>query len=145
MKILRSIKYVFCILLTIIVIFINCLEKHLLKENIEFINSIVILKIVLTWFVLPVTLIVLFMSLMNRNLKEKKAAVASHLSSGFLLFFVVIFFMARIGFFWLFEDRKETPLEDNLILVECDNLAGQQIYYYESVNWYSYKQVKRIV
>ena len=40
----------------------------------------------------------------------------------------------RVGTFMLFEDKKETPLNNGQVLVEYENLAPNRTIYYQSIN-----------
>lgn len=119
MKFFKFLKYSFLIFVILITLLMELGSRYLLRQNIEFTDKLVIFKMIMTWFVTPFILILYYNNIMVGKLRDNSGMIAAvSLSNGIIIFVLTIFFILRILFFVLFQDRIETPLENGLVVVE---------------------------
>lgn len=143
MKILNKVKLILLIILIGVVIALNSMQNYYQKQDIEYMNWMTITTIVVTWLVLPIYALTFYNGVIRSKIVDKKVVAASMLGSGLMYVIVFIFFQCRIGFYYLFESRNETKLDNGLIMVECESFGVDQTYYYEPINSFLYKRVDR--
>ncbi len=118
-------------------------SKYLLKQNIEFTDKLVIIKMIMTWFVAPFVLIIYYNNTMLSKVMDYPERVAAVSWNNSLALFVLFFcFILRVGVFVFFQDRVETPLNSGMVVVEYENLAPNRIKYYQSINQFWYKRIE---
>lgn len=140
MKFFKYIKCAFLIFVIGITLLMEVGSRYLLKQNIEFTDNLVIFKMIMTWFITPFILIMYYNNTMAGKLRENpEMIVAVSLSNGIIIFVLIFFFILRILFFVLFQDRIETPLGNGLVVVERGNFGPQETLQYELINQFLYR------
>ena len=134
MKFFRIIKYIILILSVGFTILLNCGQGYLAKQDIVYSNRLILIKIVLTWLIVPFTLVISYGSFMSRKLEDSRAATAVFISNGIIIFVISIAFAVRLFYFALIEER---PLYD-------PDVPGM-ILHYEPLNPYLYKKERRSI
>lgn len=143
MKFYKVLKWMFLIIVVVIPVILELASKYLLNQNIEFTDKLIIFKIIMTWFVTSFVLIMYYNNTMISKLSDNPGMIALvTLSNGIVLFIVICFFIVRIGAFVLFEDKKETPLNNGQVVVEYENLAPNRTIYYQSINQFLYRRIE---
>ena len=132
MKIFRIMKYVILILLVVFTILLNWGQGYLAKQDIIYSDRLVLIKIVLTWLIVPFTLLFSYVSFMSRNLGDARAAAAVFISNGIIIFVISIAFAVRLFHFALFEDNSLHS-----------TYGPGTITYYEQINQFLYREVTR--
>ena len=130
MKIFRIMKYVILILLVVFTIFLNWGQGYLAKQDIVYSDRLMLIKIVLTWLIVPFTLVFSYGSFMSRNLGDARAAAAVFISNGIIIFVISIAFAVRLFHFALFEDNSLHS-----------TYGPGTITYYEQINQFLYREV----
>ncbi|MCM1263936.1 MAG: hypothetical protein NC313_14590 [Butyrivibrio sp.] len=144
MKIFKFIKYLFLFLVIGITVLLELGSRYLLKQNIEFTDKLVIFKMIMTWFVTPFTIIMYYNNTMTWRLRDNPEMIAAvSLSNGMVIFVLSFFFILRIIFWELFQDRVETQLENGIVIVEYENFAPNQTLKYQSINQFLYKHIEK--
>ncbi len=138
MKIVRILKYGLILLILLCTILIHCGQGYLLEQNIEYTDTMMWIKIILTWGVCPLSLIFGYNSLMAEKLEEAKAISAVNVCNGILIILVVILWIFRMLFFCIWQDREEAYLGNGLIMIE------NRYIYYEPINAFLYKRIDNI-
>ncbi|MCH5263245.1 MAG: hypothetical protein J1F42_10055 [Lachnospiraceae bacterium] len=134
MKILRIIKCTLVILLVGVTVLLNCGQGYLAKQDIVYSDRLILIKIVLTWLIVPFTLVINYGSFMSRKLGDSRAVATVFISDGIIIFVISIAFVVRLLHFGLFEER---PLYDS-------DVPGM-ILHYEPLNPYFYKKERRSI
>lgn len=132
MKCFKIMKYVILILLMVFTLLLNWGQGYLAKQDIIYSDRLILIKIVLTWLVVPFTLVISYGSFMGRKLGDSRAAAAVFISNGVIIFVISIAFAVRLFHFALIEER---PLYDA-------DVPGI-ILHYEPLNPYLYKIERR--
>ena len=132
MKIFRMMKYIVLIVLVVFTILLNWGQGYLAKQDIIYSDRLVLIKIVLTWLIVPFTLVFSYGSFMSRNLGDARAAAAVFISNGIIIFVISIAFAVRLFHFALFENNSLHS-----------TYASGMITYYEQINQFLYKEVTR--
>ena len=134
MKFFRIIKYIVLILLVGFTILLNCGQGYLEKQDIVYSDRLVLIKIVLTWLIVPFTLVISYGSFMSRKLGDSRAVAAVFISNGIIIFVISIAFAVRLFHFALIEERS---------LYDSD--VPGIILHYEPLNPYLYKKERRSI
>ena len=134
MKIFRIMKYLILIILVAFTILLNWGQGYLTKQDIVYSDRLVLIKIVLTWLIVPFTLVFSYGSFMSRNLGDARAAAAVFISNGIIIFVITIAFAVRLFHFAFIEER---PLYD-------PDVPGM-ILHYEPLNPYLYKKERHSI
>ena len=134
MKIFRITKYTFLIILVAFTILLNWGQGYLLKQDIVYSDRLILIKIVLTWLIVPFILVISYGSFMSRKLGDSRAVVAIFISNGIIIFIISIAFVVRLIHFVFIEER---PLYDT-------DIPGMMLYY-EPLNPYLYKRERRSI
>ena len=132
MKCFRIMKYIIIILLVAFTILLNCGQGYLLKQDIVYSDRLILIKIVLTWLIVPFTLVISYGSFMSHRLGDSRAVAAVFISNGVIIFVISIAFVIRLLHFALMEER---PLYDADV--------PRIILHYEPLNPYLYKIERR--
>lgn len=127
-------KYTILILLVVFTILLNCGQGYLEKQDIVYSDRLLLIKIVLTWLIVPFTLVISYGSLMSRKLGDSRAITAVFISNGIIIFIISIAFAVRLFHFALIEER---PLYD-------PDVPGMSLHY-EPLNPYLYKIERRSI
>lgn len=104
----------------------------------------ILVKIILTWGVCPLSLIFGYNSLMAEKLKEEKALATVTLYNGILIIIVVVLLGCRLLFFWIWQDREEVRSSSGVICVTYEFLTHERVEYYEPINSLLYKKIDNI-
>lgn len=134
MKVLRIIKCILLVLLVGFAILLNCGQGYLLKQDIVYSDRLMLIKIVLSWLIVPFMLVISYGSFMSRNLGDSRAVAAVFISNGIIIFVISIAFVVRLIHFVFIEER---PLYDT-------DVPGMMLYY-EPLNPYLYKIERRSI
>ena len=134
MKLFRITKYTILIFLVGAAILLNCGQGYLAKQDIVYSDRLILIKIVLTWLIVPFSLVISYGSFMSRKLGDSRAIAAVFISNGIIIFVISIAFAVRLFCFVLFEER---PLYD-------PDVPGI-ILHYEPLNPYLYKKERRSI
>ena len=134
MKIFRIMKYTILILLVAFTILLNCGQGYLAKQDIVYSDRLILIKIVLTWLIVPFTLVISYGSFMSRNLGDARAVAAVFISNGIIIFVISIAFAVLLFHFAFIEER---PLYD-------PDVPGM-ILHYEPLNPYLYKKERHSI
>ena len=134
MKVLRIIKCILLVLLVGFAILLNCGQGYLLKHDIVYSDRLMLIKIVLSWLIVPFMLVISYGSFMSRNLGDSRAVAAVFISNGIIIFVISIAFVVRLIYFVFIEER---PLYDT-------DAPGMMLYY-EPLNPYLYKIERRSI
>ncbi|MDE6846856.1 MAG: hypothetical protein K2J99_13995, partial [Lachnospiraceae bacterium] len=95
-------------------------------------------------FITPFILIMYYNNTMAGKLRENPEMIAAvSLSNGIIIFVLIFFFILRILFFALFQDRIETPLGNGLVVVEHRNFGPQETQQYELINQFLYRCIEK--
>ena len=132
MKLYRIMKYIILILLIGSTILLNCGQSYLLKQDIVYSDRLILIKIVLTWLIVPFTLVISYGSFMSRKLGDSRAVAAVFISNGIIIFVISIAFAVRLFHFALFEENS----------LHSTYEPGK-ITYYEQINQFLYREVSR--
>lgn len=139
---LNKIKLIEVIFLFLFIAALNIFQKYLLIRHIEFRDNLLIIKMILSWIIFPFSLISCYHAFIKERVNNKKIFIATNIGSGIIIFIIIIFLFIRGFLFIFFEDKKEIPLENGLILVKHENFGPQQIVYYKPINSFLYKIVE---
>lgn len=137
----HNITLFFLLCLIVILILSSILQNYLLKENIEFRNNVIIARIIVTWFIIPFSIVLSFFRLIKTKLIEAKVITAINITEGLILLIILVIFMIRILGFYLFENRKEQILDNGYIMVYSENFQEQQTKYYKPVSRFLYMYI----
>ena len=132
MRILRIIKCIFIILLVVFTILLNCGQGYLAEQGIIYSDRLVLIKVVLTWLIVPFALVISYGSFMSRKLEDSRAVASVFISNGVIIFVISIAFVARLFYFALFEDNSLYHAYESGTLP-----------YYEQINPFLYREVTR--
>lgn len=132
MKFLRIMKYIILILLVGAAILLNCGQGYLAKQDILYSDRLILIKIVLTWLIVPFSLVISYGSFMSRKLGDSRAVAAVFISNGIIIFVISIAFAVRLFYFAMFEENSlHSTYEPGTIT------------YYEQINQFLYREVSR--
>ena len=134
MKFFRIAKYTILIVLVVLTILLNWGQGYLAQQDIVYSDRLVLIKVVLTWLIVPFTLVISYGSFMNRKLEEPRAVASVFISNGAIIFVISIAFVVRLFYFALFEDNTLHS-----------TYAPGTITYYEQINPFMYREVTRPV
>lgn len=130
MKFFRIMKYIILILLIVFTILLNWGQGYLAKQDIIYSDRLVLIKIVLTWLIVPFTLVFSYGSFMSRKLGDSRAVTAVFISNGIIIFVISIAFVVRLFHYALFEENSlHSTYEPGMVT------------YYEQINWFLYREV----
>ena len=132
MKFFRVAKYIILFVLVVFTILLNWGQGYLAEQGIIYSDRLVLIKVVLTWLIVPFTLVISYGSFMSRNLENSKAVASVFVSNGVIIFVISIAFVARLFYFALFEDNSLHS-----------TYAPGTITYYEQINPFMYREVTR--
>ena len=132
MKFFRIAKYIMLIILVVFTIFLNLGQGYLAEQGIIYSDRLVLIKVVLTWLIVPFTLVISYGSFMSRKLEDSKAVASVFISNGIIIFVISIAFVVRLFYFVLFEDYSLHT-----------TYAPGTITYYEQINPSMYREVTR--
>ena len=132
MKYLRIMKYIILILLVGFTILLNGGQGFLEKQDIVYSDRLILIKIVLTWLIVPFTLVISYGSFMSRKLGDSRAVAAVFISNGIIIFVISIVFVVRLFCFAMFEENS----------LHSTYEPGK-ITYYEQINPFMYQEVTR--
>ena len=144
MKIFRVLKYCFIVLILFCTILINWGQGYLLKQNIAYTDTMILIKIILTWGICPLSLIFGYNSLMAEKIKEAKALCAVTVYNGILIIIVVVLLIGRMLFFWIWQDREEVWAGNGIICAKFEFLKHERLDFYEAINPFVYKKIDNI-
>ena len=130
MKFFRIAKYIMLIILVVFTIFLNLGQGYLAEQGIVYSDRLVLIKVVLTWLIVPFTLVISYGSFMSRNLEDSRAVASVFVSNGVIILAISIAFVARLCYFALFEDNSLHS-----------TYAPGTITYYEQINPFMYREV----
>lgn len=132
MKYIKIVKYIILIFLVGAAILLNCGQGYLAKQDIVYSDRLILIKIVLTWLIVPFTLVISYGSFMSRRLGDSRAVAAVFISNGIIIFVISIAFAVRLFYFAMFEENSlHSTYEPGTIT------------YYEQINQFLYKEVTR--
>ena len=106
MKFFRVAKYIVLFILIAFTILLNWGQGYLAEQGIIYSDRLVLIKVVLTWLIVPFTLVISYGSFMSRNLEDSKAVASVFVSNGVIIFVISIAFVVRLFYFALFEDNS---------------------------------------
>lgn len=129
MKFLKITKYIILIVLVVFTILLNWGQGFLAKQGIVYSERMVLIKIVMTWLIVPITLVLSYGSFMSRKLEDSRAVASVYISNGIIIFVISIAFVVRLFCFAL--------LEDNSLHT---TYAPGTITYYEQINPFMYRE-----
>ena len=132
MRILRIIKCIFIILLVVFTILLNWGQGYLAEQGIIYSDRLVLIKVVLTWLIVPFALVISYGSFMSRKLEDSRAVASVFISNGVIIFVISIAFVARLFYFALFEDNSLYHAYESGTLP-----------HYEQINPFMYREVTR--
>ena len=132
MKFFRIAKYIMLIVLVVFTILLNWGQGFLAKRDIVYSERLVLIKIVMTWLIVPITLVISYGSLMSRKLEDSRAVASVFVSNGIIIFVISAAFVVRLLYFVLFEDYS----------LHSTYVFGTMTYY-EQVNPLMYRRVTR--
>ena len=132
MKFFRIAKYIILIVLVVVTILLNWGQGYLAKQDIVYSDQLVLIKVVLTWLIVPFTLVISYGSFMSRKLEDSRAVASVFVSNGVIIFVISIAFVARLFYFALFEDNSLYHA------YESGTLS-----HYEQINPFMYREVTR--
>ena len=130
MRILRIIKCIFIILLVVFTILLNWGQGYLAEQGIIYSDRLVLIKVVLTWLIVPFALVISYGSFMSRKLEDSRAVASVFISNGVIIFVISIAFVARLFYFALFEDNSLYHAYESGTLP-----------HYEQINPFMYREV----
>lgn len=137
----HNITLFFLLCLVVILILSSMLQNYLLKQNIEFRDNVIIVQIIASCFIIPLSIVLSFFKLIKTKLIETKVIWAINISEGLILLIILIIFIVRILGFYLFENRKEILLDNGYIMVYSENFQKQQTKYYKPINRFLYMYI----
>lgn len=132
MRFFRIVKYIILIVLVVLMVLINWGQGYLAKQDIVYSEQLVLIKVVLTWLIVPFTLVINYGSFMSRKLEDSRAVASVFISNGIIIFVISIAFVLRLFYFILFEDYSLHT-----------TYAPGTITYYEQINPFMYREVTR--
>lgn len=132
MKFFRIVKYIILIILVLFTILLNWGQGFLAKQDIVYSERLVLIKIVMTWLIVPIALVISYGSLMSRKLEDSRAVASVFISNGIIIFVISAAVVVRLLYFVLFEDYSLHT-----------TYAPGAITYYEQVNPLIYREVTR--
>ena len=132
MKFFRIARYTILIVLVVFTISLNWGQGFLAKQDIVYTERLVLIKIVLTWLIVPITLVISYGSLMSRKLEDSRAVASVFISNGIIIFVISAAFVVRLFYFALFEDNSLYHAYESGTLP-----------YYEQINPFMYREVTR--
>ena len=132
MKFFRVAKYIILFVLVVFTILLNWGQGYLAEQGIVYSDRLVLIKVVLTWLIVPFTLVISYGSFMSRNLEDSRAVASVFVSNGVIILAISIAFVARLFYFALFEDNSLHS-----------TYAPGTITYYEQINPFMYREVTR--
>ena len=132
MKFIRIMKYIILIVLVAFTILLNCGQGYLAKQGIIYSDRLVLIKVVLTWLIVPFALVISYGSFMSRKLEDSRAVASVFISNGIIIFVISIAFVVRLFYFILIEDYSLHT-----------TYAPGMITYYEQINPFMYREVTR--
>ena len=132
MKFFRIVKYIILIILVLFTILLNWGQGFLAKQDIVYSERLVLIKIVMTWLIVPITLVISYGSFMSRKLEDSRAVASVFISNGIIIFVISIAFVVRLLYFVLLEDYS----------LHSTYVFGTMTYY-EQVNPFMYREVTR--
>lgn len=127
-QIFRIVKYTFLIFLIGFTILLNWGQGYLAKQDIVYSEQLILIKVVLTWLIVPFTLVISYGSFMSRKLGDSRAVVSVFISNGIIIFVISIAFVVRLIYLVFVEEK---PLYDA-------DVPGVTLHY-EPLNPYLYK------
>ena len=130
MKFFRIAKYIILIVLVVFTILLNWGQGYLAEQGIIYSDRLVLIKVVLTWLVVPFTLVISYGSFMSRNLEDSRAVASVFVSNGVIIFVISIAFVVRLFYFALFEDNSLYHAYESGTLP-----------HYEQINPFMYREV----
>ena len=130
MRILRIIKCIFIILLVVFTILLNWGQGYLAEQGIIYSDRLVLIKVVLTWLIVPFALVISYGSFMSRKLEDSRAVASVFISNGIIIFVISIAFVVRLFYFALFEDNSLYHAYESGTLP-----------HYEQINPFMYREV----
>lgn len=137
----HNITLFFLLCLMVLLILSSILQNYLLKKNIEFRDNVIIVQIIATWFIIPLSIVVSFFMLIKTKLIETKVIGAIYITEWLILLIIFVIFLVRISGFYLFENRKEVILDNGYIMVYSENFQKQQTKYYKPINRFLYMYI----
>ena len=132
MKFIRIMKYIILIVLVAFTILLNWGQGYLAKQGIIYSDRLVLIKVVLTWLIVPFTLVISYGSFMSRKLEDSRAVAFVFVSNGIIIFVISMAFVARLFYFALFEDNSLYHAYESGTLP-----------HYEQINPFMYREVTR--
>ena len=132
MKLLRITKCIVLIVLVVFTILLNWGQGDLERQGIVYSERLVLIKIVMTWLIVPITLVLSYGSLMSRKLEDSRAVASVFISNGIIIFVISTAFVVRLIYFGLFEDYSLHT-----------TYAPGTITYFEQINPFMYREVTR--
>ena len=132
MKFLKKAKYIILIVLMVFTILLNWGQGFLAKQGIVYSERMVLIKIVMTWLIVPITLVLSYGSFMSRKLEDSRAVASVYISNGIIIFVISIAFVVRLFYFVLLEDYSLHT-----------TYAPGTITYYEQINPFMYREATR--
>ena len=132
MKFLKIAKYIILIVLVIFTILLNWGQGYLTRKGIVYSERLVLIKIVMTWLIVPATLVISYGSFMSRKLEDSRAVASVFISNGIIIFVISIAFVVRLLYFVLLEDYSLHT-----------TYAPGTITYYEQINPFMYREATR--
>ena len=132
MRILRIIKCIFIILLVVFTILLNWGQGYLAEQGIIYSDRLVLIKVVLTWLIVPFALVISYGSFMSRKLEDSRAVASVFISNGVIIFVISIAFVVRLFYFALFEENSLYHAYESGTLP-----------HYEQINPFLYREVTR--
>ena len=133
-QIFRITKYTFLFLLVGFTILLNWGQGYLLKQDIVYSDRLILIKIVMTWLIVPFTLVLTYGSFMSRKLEDSRAVASVFISNGIIIFVISIAFVVRLLYFAFVEERPLYDSDDPGIIL-----------HYEPLNPYLYKKERRSI
>ena len=131
-QIFRITKYTFLFLLVGFTILLNWGQGYLLKQDIVYSDRLILIKIVMTWLIVPFTLVLSYGSFMSRKLEDSRAVASVFISNGIIIFVISIAFVVRLFYFALFEDNSLYHAYES-----------ETLPHYEQINPFLYREVTR--
>lgn len=106
MKFFRIVMYIVMIIILVFTILLNWGQGYLAEQGIIYSDRLVLIKVVLTWLIVPFMLVIGYGVFMSRKLENSKAIASVFVSNGILIFIISIAFAARLFYFAIFEDNS---------------------------------------
>lgn len=106
MKFFRIVMYIVMIIILVFTILLNWGQGYLAEQGIIYSDRLVLIKVVLTWLIVPFMLVIGYGVFMSRKLEDSKAVASVFVSNGILIFIISIAFATRLFYFAIFEDNS---------------------------------------